>query len=216
MANVARPMGLRPVRYIASNEYNAQGEVYAFSTAQANDAYKGDLVRIDTTNRTASLSDPYMPAVPFVLPVVAALTTTTYRGVIVGFVPQPEFSQTATASLGTMFRQASTARYALIAEDVDTIFEVEESGNSYVTAANNGTNKVADLVYTAGSQVTGVSGVRLDGTTVSTGAVKPFRILRYTQRVNNFNFTAADTNAFAHWDVMINNSEFMVQASVGV
>lgn len=215
MANITHPFGFRPVRYLDSSPYNGQTQLYAFSSSQANDAYKGDLVQIDTANRSISLSDAYFPALPTVKPVVAALTTNSLRGIIAGFVAQPEFVQTATASLGTLFRQASTQRYGWIVEDWDVVFECEEQGNSYTSTSNNAVNKVADIVYTAGNQTTGISGVKIDATTVSTGAVKPFRVLRYTGRVDNFAFTSADTNSRAHLDLMINNSDLFVQSSTG-
>lgn len=215
MANVSHPFGFRPSRYMDSSAYNGQTQIYAFSTSQANDAYKGDLVQFDTANRSLALTDSYLPALPLVKPVVAALTTNSFRGVIAGFVAQPEFTMSATASLGTMYRQASTQRYAWVVEDWDVVFEVEESTNSYTSTSNNGINKVADIVYTAGNQTTGIAQVKLDSTTVSTGAVKPFRIIRYTEKPDNFNFTSSDTNSRAHFDVMINNSDLFVQSSQG-
>lgn len=214
MANVSRPWGFRPVRYLGGAKWNGLTQTYAFSASQANDAFVGDVVRFDTTNRSGSLTDPYIPAVPFVQPVVAALTTNTIRGVIVGFLPQPEFNMTPSASLGVMYRVASTFRYAAVAEDPDVVFEAQESGNSYVTAANNGINKTADIAYTAGSTVTGVSATVIDGTSFQTAAVRPFRAHRYTERVDNFNFTASDVNSRAHWDVQIANSD-LANANLG-
>lgn len=215
MANISHPFGFRPSRYMDSSAYNGQTQIYGFSTSQANDAYKGDLVQFDTANRSLSLTDPYLPALPLVKPVVAALTTNSFRGIIAGFVAQPEFNMVATASLGTMYRQASTQRYAWVVEDWSVVFEVEESTNSYTSASSNGINKVADIVYTAGSQTTGIAQVKIDSTTVSTGAVKPFRIVRYTEKPDNFNFTSSDTNSRAHFDVIINNSDLFVQSSTG-
>lgn len=216
MANITKPFGFRPSRYLDSSAYNGQSQIYAFSTSQANDAYKGDLVQFDNTNRSISLTDSYLPALPVIKPVVAPLTTNAFRGIIAGFVAQPEFTMSATASLGTMYRLASTQRYAWIVEDWDVVFEVEEQGNSYTSTSNNSINKVIDIVYTAGNQTTGISGVKADATTVSVAAVKPFRVIRYTEKPDNFNFTASDTNSRAHLDLMINNSDLFVQGSIGL
>lgn len=117
MANVSRPFGFRPTRYLNGAAWNAQASMYAFSASQANDAYKGDVVQFDATNRTAALTDPFLPGVPFVAPFVASITTTATRGVIVGFLPQPDFSNSPTATLGLQYRQASTARYVMVIED---------------------------------------------------------------------------------------------------
>lgn len=207
MANVSRPWGFRPSRYLTGSKWNAVTETYAFSAAQANDAYVGDVVRFDATNRSSAVVDNFVQLAPFVLPVVAAMTTVAYRGVVVGFYPEPEFNMAPTASLGTMYRKLSTFRYAAIMEDPDTILEAEETGNSYVSTSNNGINKTADIVYAAGSQVTGISGVTIDATTFQTAAVRPFRALRYTQRLDNFNFVAGDANSRAHWDLLIANTD---------
>lgn len=215
MANVSRPWGFRPVKFWDSSDFNGAGFTYAFSASQANDAYVGDLAQFDTVNRTASLADPFLPALPFVKPVVAALTTALFRGFIIGFYPEPDFNMVTSASLGLMYRKASTLRYGIVAEDVSVLFEGEETGNSYITAANNGINKTADILYTAGSQVTGISAVTIDATTVQTAAARPLRLHNYAQRVDNFNFVAADANSRAHFDVMIANSELAANSGFG-
>jgi len=215
MANVSRPWGFRPVRYWDGSQWNGQCQTYAFSASQANDAYVGDVVNYDTANRTASLADPFLPACPFLKPNVAAIVAATFRGVVVGFYPEPEYNMNTSASLGLMYRKASTLRYGLVAEDVSVIFEAEETGNAYVTASNNGINKTVDILYAAGSQVTGISAVTLDATTFQTAAARPFRALRYTQRVDNFNFVAADANSRAHYDVIIANGDLTANSGFG-
>lgn len=212
MADVNRPAGLQPSRYWNGNKWNGQTQLYCFAAAQANNAYRGDLVQFDATNRSNGITDPYDPGIPCVKPVVTTLTTNTFRGVIAGFVPAPEFNMTATASLGLYYRQLSTFRYVWIVDDYNVIFEAQELGNAYVDATDNAVNKTSDITYTAGNQLTGVSAVVLNTPAIS--GVKPLRITRYTARVDNFNFTAADTNSYAHFDVMIANSD-MAQAQVG-
>lgn len=210
--NVNRPFGLRATRYIGGSKWNGQSQLYSFSASQANNAYLGDLVQFDSTNRGTAITDVYAPGIPCVKPVVSTLTTNTFRGVIAGFLPQPEFSQSATASLGYQYRPASTAGYVFIVDDLDVIFEAQETGNAYVSATDNGINKTCDITYVAGSATTGVSGVYLN--TPATSGAKPLRIHRYTQRPDNFGFAAGDTNSYAHMDVSIANSD-LAQAQVG-
>lgn len=213
MANTSRPMGFRPQRYLDDSPWNGQSQMYAFSASEANAAYKGDMVTLDSTNRSLALTNAFMPACPCVAPVVAAHTTNLFRGVIAGFVPQPEFTHSATASLGLAYRLASTERFAMIVQDTRVVFEVQESGNTYTTAADNATNKVIDIAYSAGNSA-GISAVVALASTCVTNAVKPWRVLRYTQTVDNFNFTASDTNSYAHLDVYINSSD-LVHGSTG-
>lgn len=213
MANVSRPFGFRPERYLSGAMWNGQTQLYAFSASNTDAAFNGDCVSIDTTNRSTALTDVYAPGIPLITAAVTTLTTNPFRGVIAGFVPQPEFNMSVSASLGLMYRVASTARYAWVVDDPAVIFEAQESGNSYTSATSNGINKCMDISYTAGNTTTGVSGTQLSGTATTSG-VKPFRLLRYTQRVDNFNFTAADSSSYAHWDVIIANSD-LAQANVG-
>lgn len=215
MANINRLQGFLPSRYKDGSPWNGMTTTYGFSSSSAVAAYKGDVCGIDTTNRTLALTDRFAPGVLCIAAKTAAMTTTAFRGIIVGFYPTPLFSMSATASLGTLYHAASTSGYAQVVDDVNVVFEVQESGTTnYVSASNNGINKTWDIAYTAGSQVTGISQTSLDSTTAQAAAVRPFRALRYTQKVGNFNFSASDTTTYAKVDVIIANSD-LAQANIG-
>lgn len=205
--NVNRPNGFRASRYLDGSKYNGQNELYAFSASQANNAFLGDACQVDTTNRSTALTDPYAPGILFIQPVVAGVTTTPIRGFIAGFVPEPDFNQSATASLGLRYRVASTARYGWVVQDYGVIFQVQEDGNSYTSASNNGLNKTADIAYTAGNTTTGVSKAQLDSSDVQTAAARPLRLMRYSQMPDNFGFSASDSTSYAKFDVLIANSD---------
>ena len=214
MANTNRSFGFRPDRFLGGAKWNGEQTLYAFSASQANNAYNGDVVQFDNTNRTVALTDAYAPGTPFVKPVVAAVTTTAIRGVIVGFVPEPDFNHSVTATLGLMYRKLSTARYVWVVDNYNVVFEVQEDGNDYVSASDNSIGKVGDIAYTAGSTTTGQSGAQLDSSDMSTGSVRPFKALNYTRRIDNFDFAATDTLSYAKLDVMIINSD-LAQANTG-
>lgn len=214
MANTNRAFGFRPDRFLGGASWNGEQTLYAFSASQANNAYNGDVVQFDSTNRTVALTDAYAPGTPFVAPVVAAVTTTAIRGVIVGFVPQPDFSMSATASLGLMYRVLSTARYVWVVDNYNVVFTAQEDGNDYVSASNNSIGKVGDIAYTAGSATTGQSGAQLDSSDFTTGSARPFKALNYTRQVDNFNFSASDTLSYAKIDAMIINSD-LAQGNTG-
>ena len=205
--NSSHVFGFRPSGYLDSSAYNGAVHLYGHSASNATAIYKGDVVQIDDTNRSTALSDAYAPGIPFVK-ASAALTTTVFRGVAVGFVPQPEFSQSATASLGTMYVLASTARYVWVCDDYMTIFEVQESGtNSYTSASSNAINQLIEIgTVSSGNTTTGLSGYTVVGSLVATTNY-PFRILRLTQKPDNFNSLAATTTPNWHWDVMMANSD---------
>lgn len=211
-SNVSRPQGLKPNGFLSGAKYNGQGRIYAFAAAQANNAFVGDLVVFDATNRSVDITNPNYPGIPAVAPVVAALTTTAFRGVIAGFIPEPDFTNAPTASLGLQYRVASTARFAIIVEDTDVLFKAQETGQSYVTALNNGVNKTSDISYTAGNTLTGLSGVVLAAP--QTVAIRPLRWHRYTQEPDNFGFVAGDNPSNAKFDVSIANSD-LANANLG-
>jgi len=201
MANVSRPMGIRPVRYLNGSEWNGQSEAYFFSSSSnTTAAYIYDPVRFDTTNGGSNLSTATYPGVPAVFAVASTLTTENIRGVIVGFVPEPLFSNNVTASLGLKYRVASTARYAWVMDDYNVICEAESDATTALAATD--INKPISTAYTAGSTVSGVSKTVLAQSTAVTNAAKPFRLLRASQTIGN-----EPWNVSAKWEVIINNSE---------
>jgi hypothetical protein len=182
-----------------SGEYNGMVNLYAFSASDAvGPAFKGDMVCADATYNGTELTDSYAPGIPCVSAKVAAFTTGFSRGVIAGFVPDPEYNMTVSASLGLMYRPVSTKRFVWVVDDYLTIFEGQQILNSWTTGTTNMINSSADIDYTAGSTITGISGVQVAAS--STGHL-PLRILRLTQRVDNFNSTAADASAYFKVDV---------------
>lgn len=198
MANVSRPWGLKPERYLDGTVWNGMANLYWFSASQANDAYIYDLAQIDTANRTNGAVDNYVPGLAAIKPVVAALTTNAFRGVIVGFVVQPDFNMSVTASLGLKYRVASTARYAWVVDDVAVIYQAQESAGPAATALN----KTVDITYTAGNTTTGVSKVQLDSAGFQTAAVRPLRAYKYAANVDN---DIASANV--RWEVITANSD---------
>lgn len=215
MANTSHVFGFRPARYQDSAAYNGAVNLYGHSASNSGTIFKGDVVQIDDTNRSTALSDAYAPGIPFVKASTSALTTTVFRGIAAGFVPQPEFSQSATASLGTMYVLASTARYVWVVDDFDVIFEVQESGtNSYVSASSNAINMLTEVgTFSSGNTTTGISGMTVVGAGATTNL--PFRILRLTQKPDNFLSLASDTTPNWHWDVMMANQD-LVTLKVGL
>ena len=151
---------------------------------------------------------------------VAVAGNTNCRGVVVGIVPEPEFNQIPTASLGRRYVVASTERYVWVVDDAAILYEIEDD---YATdTASNGAlgtasiiGKNADINNTGGNTFTGISGMRLATATVATTATLPLRIYRCIQRDNNFNTTTLTTSAGAqaHWEVKLNTSDLWSTAT---
>lgn len=200
--NVDRPSGFKPLRYRNGADWNGQSQTYAFSASNSAACYKYDLVVFDSTNRTDSLVDSFMPGLPFVASAAADVTTAAQRGVVVGFLPEPEFSMSGTASLGLMYRVASTHRWANVIDDPDVIFEAQEETGGYTTASNNFIGKAIGTDYVAGSTITGVSKATIKSSDAVTNAVRPWKVLRFVPRPDNFGFVAADNPTYAKYELL--------------
>ena len=199
--NVTRPSGFKPLRYLSGADWNGQSQTYAFSSSNSAACYKYDLVIFDSSNRTAPLTD-WMPALPFVASAAADVTTAAQRGVVVGFLPEPEFSMSGTASLGLMYRVGSTNRWANVVDDPSVIFEAEEEAGGYTSASNNFIGKAIGTDYVAGSTTTGVSKATIKSSDSQTAAARPFKVLRFVPRPDNFGFAAADNPTYAKYEIL--------------
>lgn len=188
MANISRVNGLHAVKSLAA-EMNGQVNLYFIPSGNAVNTFVGDAVKLDTTGDTVAAGGSAL-GIPSV---VQAAAGDAIVGVIVGFTTNP-------LNLNTpQYRAASTGRYALVVDDVSTIFEVQTS-NGTLGVADVGLN--ASIAVAAGSTTTGTSGMTLDVATAATTATLALKIVGFSQRVDNDN-TAANAKVL----VKINNSQ---------
>ncbi len=191
MANTNVAFGLKPVRAVGSKPYNDGTTLFHLPSSYATAVFVGDPV---TRNGSADAA-----GVPTVALSAAGGAIT---GVVVGF------QDAASMTLG--YGAASTARYALVETDPNTMYEVQEdSVGGALAAADIGLN--ADLAIAAGNTTTRRSAVQLDTSTKATTATLNVRILGLAQRPDN------EIGANAKVYVMINNStEVPGTAATGV
>lgn len=165
MANVDRPNGLRPVKHLDGSPYNGAVNRYYIPASDSTATFVGDAVK---SGGTADADG---------VPTIAqAAAGDAIRGVIVAFEPNPD-------NLGINYRAASTARYALVADAPDLVFEIQEDavgGAVAITAVGNN----ADLVVGSGNTTSGASGMELDSSTVATTTAQ-LRILGFVQDPKN-------------------------------
>jgi len=170
MANVSRVAGLRPVKHISGSPYNGQCNKYYIPSSDGTAVFIGDAVKSGGSADTDGVPT-----------VIQAAAGDTIRGVVVGVIPETADS--------LIYRAASTARYVLVADDPDLLFEVQEDSVGGATAlVDVGEN--ADIIVAAGSTTTGTSGMQLDSSTHGTGSAQ-LRIMGFIQRPDN----AQGTNA---------------------
>ena len=196
MANANRPTGLSPVQNLIGSPYNGQARQYSIAAAYATALYIGDPVISSGTSDAAGVQG-----------IALAAATGPIRGVIVGLSDQPFQSGAIVGNPNITYRPAaaqSTVWYAMVVDDPNVIFEVQEHSNgTALAAADIGLNQV--LYLAAGNGY--VSGWMVASATDATPAVTAtlqVRLLGLAQRVDNA------FGAYAKHLVLINAHELRV------
>ncbi len=192
MANVDAPFGLKPVRYVSGAPYNGAVNKYYVQSDYATSLFIGDPV-IKTGTANTSFVRGYNPGTLASVNKATAGTTNRVTGVIVGFEP-------VNGDESTVYGAASTERIALVADDPNLLFHIQDDGGGSLDATTVGLNAV--FIYTtSGSTTTAKSGVELDGgTTTAPAATVGFQmqIVRLANLPNN------EIGDFAIWEVRLN------------
>jgi hypothetical protein len=192
MANTDRAFGMRPVKHLDGSPWNGQVSTYYVPASDGTAIYVGDPVKSGGTSGAAG-TVVYGMSVEGMATVAVAAAGDALRGVVVGFSPLQ-------SNLETLHRAASTARLAYVVDSPDVVFEIQsDDGGAASAIADTGEN--ADILYTAGSAVTGRSAVELDSSSHIT-ATAQLRILGAVQRTDN----EAGAN-FVKLHVVINEHE---------
>lgn len=182
MSSVSRINGFRPVKTVTGAPYNGAANVYFMPAADATVVMVGDAVKLLGDARAAS-------GVPTVTRVSGA--TDIPVGVVVGILFSGMGNELTNVppvnDLNTpVYRRASTDRYILVADDPQLIYEVQYAGTSVAAAtitANVGQN--GQFTLTAGSTVSGSSGMQLDSSGLATTSTLPLKITGFPARPDN-------------------------------
>lgn len=184
MANVDRPAGARPVRYLGGAPYNGAATPYSVDSSNATAIFVGDFMIREADGNVA----PY---------------TGTGGGNLIGVCVAAGTDAQTYATPDTLSRRylaAATAGTVLIADDPDIVFEIQEDDAGTALAATDaGAN--ADVLATAGSTTTGQSAHEIDRSTINTTAAQ-LRLIRLVPREDNA------IGDFAKWEVMINEHSY--------
>lgn len=196
MAAVSRIDGFSPVKFITGAPYNGGGTWYFIPATDATNYFVGDVVKLAGDGRVATG-----------LQTIARHTggaTEAAVGVIVGF-PKTGVGDAqnipAVDNLNlSLYRPASQASYALVADDPTLVFEVQTSGGT-LAATQFGLN--LGITATAGNTFTGSSGMTADLATAATTATLPLKLIGNPNRPDN-----QIGDAFTRVYVMINNHQY--------
>jgi len=173
MANQDSPSGLKPVKHLNGNPWNGVANMYSIPVGNAAAIFIGDAV---VSEGSADATGKY--------PSIAGYVSGggNLRGVVIGFSDQP-FMAFDTSDLDRKYCPATTAMYALVVDDPDVIFEIQENNAGGDLAATEvGGN--ADIAVTAGNTASGISGMELDSSGTGTGTAQ-LRILAVVNRDDN-------------------------------
>ena len=126
-------------------------------------------------------------------------------GVVVGFRPSPTI-------IASGYRTASTPEYAIVVDDPEVLFEVQESAatdGAALTPAAMGKN--VNLATGAGSPAGKQSGFTIDSASASAAGTGQLRVVEFQRRADNA------FGAYAKWLVAINQpTETGAAGSAGV
>ena len=194
MANPDKPMGLSPVQYLNGSPWNGQARLYSIAYNYNTALYVGDPVISSGTADTNGVPG-----------ITLAATSGAIRGVIVG-IGRKEGVIANPSNLDRIYYPANgdgvnSPWYAMVVDDPNVIFEVQEHENGTALAA---TEVGLNTYLVSGTGNGYYSGWELSSTTDNTAvttATVPIRLLGLVRRSNNA------FGANAKWLVKINVHE---------
>lgn len=176
MANANRPSGFSPVQYLNGSPWNGQARIYSIAAAYATALYIGDPVK---SSGTADAN-----GVPGI---ILGAATGALRGVIVGL-GSAEGLIANPKNLDITYRPAaaqSTDWYAMVVDDPDVLFEVQEHANGTALAATEiGLNTIS-VVGTGSGFVSGWEVASATDATPATTATLQLRLMGLVRRQQN-------------------------------
>lgn len=191
MANSNTPKGLVPIK---NNGGEMEVNFYYIPSSYGTALFIGDPVVKTGTSNTANVVAGQREFAAGSLPEINKATAgddNPITGVVVGFLS--DFDNTT-----LNYNPASTERIAVVADNPDQRFEIqEETAGTALAATSVGLN--ANVVYAeSGSTATGISGAELDTSTPATTGTFQLKILRLVDRADNA------IGQHAKWEVKIN------------
>ena len=194
MANVDKPRGLQPVRYLNGTPWNGKFTMYYKTGGGA--IYKGSLVKHDGSG-SADMKTPGC---------AIAGAGDTAIGVAIAFA-NTRYLAAYTTNLEKVYAPASASMYVAVVDDPNVIFEVQEdnTGPDYIAAADIG-QFVPIVNNSTGSTTTGYSSGEIDSSgPTSNAASATLQILGAVDREDN---EIGSSAAYGKWLVRIVDHHF--------
>ena len=186
MANVDRPNGFTPVKYISGAPYNG---AYTKYYSDSDNLFLGDLVEQDTAGQAGRVGGAY--------PTCDRVDNAgdTIQGVVVGWEVDP-------AAPDRKYHAASTT-YAVYVADARNLVMEAQSDDATMVVGDIGLN--CSPTVTAGSTSTGLSNMEISGSSAATTSTLTLKIVGAVDRPDN---DASDSVANQRWLVTVNEYAF--------
>lgn len=190
MANVSKPAGFAPVKMLSGADWDGRGNLYSIDSGDGNAFYQGDLVKLSGTGDTKGI-----PGVTLGTAGATAVGVLLAAGIF-----SPGGPYVNPNNLGTLVVPATKAQnyYALVVDDPNVIFEIQEGGSGTLLATTNIGENI-DILYAAG---TVLSGMTINNGAHDTTSTRNCKLLSLVQRADNA------FGIYSKWWVMINNHSF--------
>ena len=192
MANVNRPGGLKPVSYLNGAPYTGQARLYSVPVNSAAQ-YIGDPVTLSGSGDTNGLAG-----------IAIGVAGSAVIGVVVGFlVAIPGVSLVASnidLTVRSIQASATTVQYALIADDTNLIFEIQDGQTVPTALVDIGRN--TNFLIAAGATTYSDSGT-VTAATLTDSTTANLKLMGFVQRVDN-----TPAAAYAKLLVKINNHAY--------
>lgn len=209
MANSNKPQGLTPVQYLGGADWDGRGRLYYIDGAtDTNQYWPGDLVDLadgldaQSGLQTITLASAGGSAVGVVLAVGASPnTSTSYRG--------GPYIDPSNLTLINAPATKTKNYFALVADDPNIIFQVQEGGTGTVLT-KTAASRNANIAYAAPATGVAWSGTYLDNGTAPAngigGAAYNLRLMGLAQILDNGIYNTF--GLYAKWLCLINNHRY--------
>lgn len=200
MPNLNAPTGLSPVSYRDGSKWNGAARLYAIAAAITDPFSIGDLVKMDAGNFATVDGIPY---------IIRATAGAAARGVVVAvgtanamrWAGGPYIDPNNLSRVQRPSGAASGIYYALVADDPNIIFEIQEDTSAAPAVANF--TKNANVAFANPTAPNQLSAFQLSATSYGTGATLNLKVMGAVQRDDNIPLTA-----YQKLLVCINNHDF--------
>lgn len=200
MANTANARGLVPVRYRNGSPWDGKATPYYIGTGLGTAVFIGDPVVVDGSANASDITHVggrFRPGSLASVTLATAGDANRITGVVTGFMMIHRDS--------TVYREASTERIALVCDDPNVVFQVQDDGSGSGLGITNVSQNANLVAGGGGSTATGMSSWALDATTPNTNNTYQVRILGMSNLIDRENNVDED---YITWDVIINNHTY--------